>query len=259
MSDSEAPGGSPDFLDRLLARHTAPRPAAARVRPRLPGPFERVEAVRAAAPAPDDDTLLWPAAAPPHGPAAGCAERRRPWRHGHTRNGSGPSYTRSGRPSRRGRVLLLRPAPRRRRRVPPPPSRGRCGRRPTAGGVRRCARSGNRHRPRCPCPSPRAGTSLPTPCRLRCPQRRRHGGNARSRTAGRGPATGTRHRAGGAGADRAARSDGGRGARRRTAPDPRRGEDRGHPEPRGIPGAGARVNREHGSARRPAGREEPRN
>ncbi|MFE4247961.1 hypothetical protein ACFRU3_00495 [Streptomyces sp. NPDC056910] len=65
MSDSEAPGGSPDFLDRLLARHTAPRPAAARVRPRLPGPFERVEAVRAAAPAPGEDALLWPAATPP--------------------------------------------------------------------------------------------------------------------------------------------------------------------------------------------------
>ncbi|MET7838351.1 hypothetical protein ABZT45_06945 [Streptomyces sp. NPDC005356] len=65
MSDSEAPGGSPDFLDRLLARHTASRPAAARVRPRLPGPFERVEAVRAAAPAPDEDALLWPAATPP--------------------------------------------------------------------------------------------------------------------------------------------------------------------------------------------------
>ncbi|MFE5690103.1 hypothetical protein ACFQ7Y_44270, partial [Streptomyces sp. NPDC056512] len=97
MSDSEAPGGSPDFLDRLLARHTAPRPAAARVRPRLPGPFERVEAVRAAAPAPDDDTLLWPAAAPPavpppdapaptavaarthteHGPRTGRASPRR--------------------------------------------------------------------------------------------------------------------------------------------------------------------------------------
>jgi hypothetical protein len=68
MSDSEAPEGSPDyadFFDRLLARHTAPRPAAARVRPRLPGPFERVEAVRAAAPAPDEDALLWPAATPP--------------------------------------------------------------------------------------------------------------------------------------------------------------------------------------------------
>jgi hypothetical protein len=67
MSDSPAPGGSPDcpdFFDRLLARHTAPRPAAGRVRPRLPGPFERVEAVRAAAPAPDEDALLWPAATP---------------------------------------------------------------------------------------------------------------------------------------------------------------------------------------------------
>ncbi|MFF2190727.1 hypothetical protein [Streptomyces sp. NPDC058155] len=65
MSDS--PGGQPgpdrpDFFDRLLARHTAPRPAAARVRPRLPGPFERVEAVRDRATAPDEDALLWPAA-----------------------------------------------------------------------------------------------------------------------------------------------------------------------------------------------------
>ena len=61
MSDTQ---GAPDFLDRLIARHTAPRPAAVRVRPRLPGPFERVEAVRAAAPAPDEDTLLWPATTP---------------------------------------------------------------------------------------------------------------------------------------------------------------------------------------------------
>ncbi|MFF1758018.1 hypothetical protein [Streptomyces sp. NPDC058266] len=71
MSDSEAPGGSPDradFFDRLLARHAAARPAAARVRPRLPGPFERVEAVRAAAPGPDEDTLLWPAATPSAAP-----------------------------------------------------------------------------------------------------------------------------------------------------------------------------------------------
>jgi len=63
MSDSPAPEG-PDFFDRLLARHTAPAPAAARVRPRLPGPFERVEAVRAAQPAPDEDTLLWPSSTP---------------------------------------------------------------------------------------------------------------------------------------------------------------------------------------------------
>ncbi|MFE9609630.1 hypothetical protein [Streptomyces sp. NPDC006012] len=55
MSDStpEAPPAEPDFLDRLIARHTAPRPAAFRVRPRLPGPFERVEAVRAGTQDPD--------------------------------------------------------------------------------------------------------------------------------------------------------------------------------------------------------------
>ena len=64
MSDTQAAPDFPDFFDRLLARHTAPRPAAVRVRPRLPGPFERVEAVRAAAPAPEEDTLLWPATTP---------------------------------------------------------------------------------------------------------------------------------------------------------------------------------------------------
>ncbi|MFF4801801.1 hypothetical protein ACFY1U_25940 [Streptomyces sp. NPDC001351] len=64
MSDTRGAPDSPDFFDRLLARHASPRPAAVRVRPRLPGPFERVEAVRAAAPAPDEDTLLWPATTP---------------------------------------------------------------------------------------------------------------------------------------------------------------------------------------------------
>lgn len=59
----------PDFLDRLIARHTpavaGPRPGVVRVRPRLPGPFERVEAVRATAPQPDDGTdLLWPSTTP---------------------------------------------------------------------------------------------------------------------------------------------------------------------------------------------------
>ncbi|MCD9877599.1 hypothetical protein [Streptomyces guryensis] len=84
MPDSPAPGGAPDrpdFFDRLLARHTAPRPPAARVRPRLPGPFERVEAVRAAPPAPDENALLWPAAtpaaaAPPDAPRPPAARTR---------------------------------------------------------------------------------------------------------------------------------------------------------------------------------------
>ncbi|MDI5904054.1 hypothetical protein, partial [Streptomyces sp. 12257] len=69
MSDSPAHEG-PDFLDRLIARHTAPGPAAMRVRPRLPGPFERIEAVRAATAAPDEDTLLWPSATPSASPPA---------------------------------------------------------------------------------------------------------------------------------------------------------------------------------------------
>ncbi|WP_329342260.1 hypothetical protein OG252_39685 [Streptomyces sp. NBC_01352] len=68
MSDSSAERSGPDFLDRLIARHAAPaatpRPGAGRVRPRLPGPFERVEAVRAQAATPDEDGLLWPSTTP---------------------------------------------------------------------------------------------------------------------------------------------------------------------------------------------------
>ncbi|AZQ32991.1 hypothetical protein EJ357_05610 [Streptomyces cyaneochromogenes] len=68
MSDAEG-APVPDFLDRLIARHApaaaGPRPGVSRVRPRLPGPFERVEAVRATAPQPDDGTdLLWPSTTP---------------------------------------------------------------------------------------------------------------------------------------------------------------------------------------------------
>jgi hypothetical protein len=68
MSESPAQGRpEPDFLDRLLARHAAPaaqRPGVVRVRPRLAGPFERIEAVRGAAPDPDGTEPLWPVAAP---------------------------------------------------------------------------------------------------------------------------------------------------------------------------------------------------
>ncbi|WP_030542682.1 hypothetical protein [Streptomyces albus] len=59
----------PDYFDRLLARHTPVRAVAgaaapARVRPRLPGPFERVESLRAAAPGPEEDGFLSAPAAP---------------------------------------------------------------------------------------------------------------------------------------------------------------------------------------------------
>ncbi|MFF5842498.1 hypothetical protein ACFY74_13610, partial [Streptomyces massasporeus] len=71
MSESTSRGRpEPDFLDRLLARHAAPaaqRPGVVRVRPRLAGPFERTEAVRATAPGPDDAEPLWPVAAPAPG------------------------------------------------------------------------------------------------------------------------------------------------------------------------------------------------
>ncbi|MFC8259267.1 hypothetical protein ACFUNF_16915 [Streptomyces sp. NPDC057291] len=63
----------PDYFDRLLARYT-PVPAAgggaARVRPRLPGPFERVEALRNGPPGPDEPAALIPSAPQPaFGPA----------------------------------------------------------------------------------------------------------------------------------------------------------------------------------------------
>ncbi|MFI5689344.1 hypothetical protein [Streptomyces sp. NPDC051636] len=63
---------SPDFLDRLLARHTpaaAPRPDVVRLRPRLPGPFERIEAVRGRDADRAGTEALWPVTAP-------LAERR---------------------------------------------------------------------------------------------------------------------------------------------------------------------------------------
>ncbi|MFF0623144.1 hypothetical protein [Streptomyces sp. NPDC004296] len=99
------PAASGDYLGRLLARH-APAPpadpfgapggtdAAARrtlVRPRLPGPFERVEAVRgAAAGDPDDEGSLYPRASgwPAPAPFAGApprAERRTEIRTRHER------------------------------------------------------------------------------------------------------------------------------------------------------------------------------
>ncbi|MEU6089963.1 hypothetical protein ABZ865_24770 [Streptomyces sp. NPDC047085] len=70
VSDSSrASGAEPDFLDRLIARHAAPGPDTVRVRPRLPGPFERVEAVRARTPDPEAaDSALWPTATPAPAP-----------------------------------------------------------------------------------------------------------------------------------------------------------------------------------------------
>ncbi|MFE2599553.1 hypothetical protein ACFXCZ_24165 [Streptomyces sp. NPDC059396] len=56
-----------DYFDRLLARHAPVSAAggAVRVRPRLPGPYERPEAVRTGRPEPDEPAALLPAAPQP--------------------------------------------------------------------------------------------------------------------------------------------------------------------------------------------------
>ncbi|MDQ1012578.1 hypothetical protein QFZ82_007063 [Streptomyces sp. V4I23] len=63
-----------DYFDRLLVRYTpvgAATAAPVRVRPRLPGPFERVEALRYGPPDPDEPAALIPTAhVPPSAPAA---------------------------------------------------------------------------------------------------------------------------------------------------------------------------------------------
>ncbi|BCL31746.1 hypothetical protein ACFFS2_17275 [Streptomyces aurantiacus] len=63
--EEERASRAPDFFDRLLARHTpaaVPPANVVRLRPRLAGPFERAEAVRADGPDPEQDTRgpLWP-------------------------------------------------------------------------------------------------------------------------------------------------------------------------------------------------------
>ncbi|MFD0392075.1 hypothetical protein ACFQ3Z_02040 [Streptomyces nogalater] len=114
MSDSSLtdPSRGPDFLDRLLARHTATATDTVRVRPRLPGPFERVEAVRPRTPEPDPAGTMWPTTTPrprPSGTAPGP-----PPRSTTTRSANGPSCA-PNRPSRK-RSRARRPrSPRRRR------------------------------------------------------------------------------------------------------------------------------------------------
>ncbi|MER7984052.1 hypothetical protein ABTY53_00385 [Streptomyces noursei] len=96
------PAASGDYLGRLLARHAPPPPdpfgppdgtdaPAARtlVRPRLPGPFERVEAVRGpAADDPDDGgpSSPWSTGRPAAAPFAGAGPRTERWTEVRTRH-----------------------------------------------------------------------------------------------------------------------------------------------------------------------------
>ncbi|MFJ4471412.1 hypothetical protein ACIP2X_28585 [Streptomyces sp. NPDC089424] len=117
--------GAADFLDRLIARHApaaaGPRPGVVRVQPRLPGPFERVEAVRDRTRDDDADTGPLPPTAAPSatlragvprpGPAAEAArphpERERTVVHTERlTGGTAPSAVRPG----LAELPLLRPA-----------------------------------------------------------------------------------------------------------------------------------------------------
>ncbi|MHC3474030.1 hypothetical protein ACYF6T_35760 [Streptomyces sp. 7R007] len=144
---------TPDFLDRLIARHTpAARPDVVRVRPRLPGPFERVEAVRDRTDASDEDALLWPAAPPaavPPAPPGVAPARIRTERERtvvQTEREPGDPAPRPAPPARPD-VPLLRPAAQ----LPPGP-------RPAADTARRAAGRGRADRD----PAPTAA-SAPTP------------------------------------------------------------------------------------------------
>ncbi|WP_246113828.1 hypothetical protein, partial [Streptomyces montanus] len=166
MSDSwggrpveDRPSRAPDFFDRLLARHTpaaAPRSGVVRVRPRLAGPFERVEAVRSGPPEPDATEPLWPSSAPspaPDGDPAPSAAHEVRFRTEHertvVRTERAPSGETEPWPAERAvpDAPLLRPA------IPVTPSP-----RPVPDTTRRTAVRGDAERP-----SDQRATPVPTP------------------------------------------------------------------------------------------------
>lgn len=239
--------GAPDFLDRLIARHAlgaAPRPGMVRVRPRLAGPFERVEAVRTGVS--DAEEPVWPTA--PQVPSDNDGLTVLPTsREVHfrtereqtvvrTERAPGPTRSASRTAEREAPVVpLLRPAATVTPGLRPAPETGRRSARTRAGA-----------------PAAQSAASVPTPgygCRFHrrvhspAAQRRGHGCSAGCRAAGGGQAGGAGRGAGGAGADRTARGDGGAvtfcgrpdAVTRGTAA-------RGGREPGGVPGSGARVN-----------------
>ncbi|CAM5708510.1 hypothetical protein SPURM210S_00245 [Streptomyces purpurascens] len=238
MSDSTSEGRpEPDFLDRLLARHATPaarRPGVVRVRPRLAGPFERVEAVRAAAPDQDGTEPLWPVAAPaavarPDGDTPG-RPRGRPY-------GTGTDGPTDARPGTRRARTSSGPAGRVRRAAAA--SRHTHGSRAAAGPRHRPPRggpgpyrAGGPHERGVLCRPPLVRTPLPPPpCPPRCSPARRtrrpHGtpsGRRRPAVPGARPSRWCRCRSGGwrsprAGRRRAVATGPGHGTR--SAPGPR--------------------------------------
>ncbi|MFH7334107.1 hypothetical protein [Streptomyces hygroscopicus] len=121
MSDPSVPDPArvPDFLDRLIARHAVTAPDTVRVRPRLPGPFERVEAVRSRGAEPDTDGVTArpsaaPAAAPPSEGPRPAPEVRRYTEHErtvvHTERPAAERESARATPPLQAEPPLLRPA-----------------------------------------------------------------------------------------------------------------------------------------------------
>ncbi|MEU6703544.1 hypothetical protein [Streptomyces wuyuanensis] len=152
----------PDYFDRLLARHTAP--AAPRVRPRLPGPFERVEALRTAPPEAGEPAPLVPVAPmPPAGPAGPVRHERETRTERHTVVRTGPDRPRVPEPPAAGpagRPEPPRTAPATAPGQRPAPEAGlRAGRRgtpPAADGEPRRAPGSAEARATAPAPRPAA-------------------------------------------------------------------------------------------------------
>nr|WP_206440562.1 hypothetical protein [Streptomyces scabichelini] len=143
----------------MLARHApavAPRSGVVRVRPRLAGPFERVEAVRAGTPEPGEAEPLWPSSAQSpasEGDLARPATREVQFRTERertvVRTERAPSEQAAPRPAARTEpeVPLLRPA------VPVTP-----GPRPAPDSARRTAGGDDARRP-----APRSAAPVPHP------------------------------------------------------------------------------------------------
>lgn len=164
--------GAPDFLDRLIARHAlgaAPRPGVVRVRPRLAGPFERVEAVRTGVS--DAEEPVWPTALQVPSDNDGLAVRptsrevhfrtEREQTVVRTERAPGPTRSASRTAEREAPVVpLLRPAATVTPGLRPAPEAGRRSAR-TRAGVPAAQSAAS-------VPTPRVRTSLPPPCPLRC-------------------------------------------------------------------------------------------
>ncbi|MBQ0986084.1 hypothetical protein KBZ10_16500 [Streptomyces sp. F63] len=150
----------PDHFDRLLARHTPVRAVAgaaapARVRPRLPGPFERVESLRAADPGPEEGgPLSAPAAPAARGPVEMVRRERevRTDRHTVVRSSEVPRGEPVPPVTARPAAPLLRPA------APVPP-----GPRPAGRETPRRERRGSAPAPAAGGPGPTVAAAAPHP------------------------------------------------------------------------------------------------